>query len=89
MVDLGVGSRRRRILWRWRHHGSIIVVVVASSFVFRHRSVWVRSIKGSLHPFSKLESEIGICIEIGILPEHSKLTIIFKINSWDSRNSDD
>ena len=39
--------------------------------------------------FSKSEFEIGICIEIGILPEHSEANNIFKINSWDSRDSDD
>ena len=39
--------------------------------------------------FRKSEFESGICIEIRILPEHSKRIIIFKINSRDSRNSDD
>ena len=44
---------------------------------------------GSAASFSKSEFEIGICIEIGILPEHSETNNFFKINSQDSRNSDD
>ena len=39
--------------------------------------------------FSKSEFEIGICYEIGILPEHSEQIVILKRNSRDSRNSDD
>ena len=57
-------------------------IVVDSSFVF--------DLFGSAcSSFSKSEFEIGICIEIGILPEHSEANNFFKINLRDSRNSDD
>ena len=63
-------------VWRWRVETSSIIVVVSSS----NRPVL---------RFRRSEFEIGFYIEIGILPEPSEQIIIFKINSRDSRNSDD
>ena len=64
-------------VWRWRHRSMV------------HCCCFVAELFGLLFWFRRSEFEIGICIEIGILPEHSEANNFFKINSWDSRSSDD
>ena len=68
MVDLGGGSAREDPFGGRARH--VVMVDSLLLLLFRRRSVGAAS-------FSKSEFEIGICIEIGILPEPSEAKFFF------------